>query len=143
MRVNRNRCQYCRLKKCIAVGMSRDGQCFFFVFVFFTGWSRLIRTYLWTRFCFELSGNSNYNIKVLSCPLVFDEAVSRFEEKLRIKCKIRIHHVRINCVRPLVGFNWWTCLTLVLFWGHWISNGFQIRVDCLIHIAKANVVYLP
>ena len=25
-RVNRNRCQYCRLKKCIAAGMSRDGE---------------------------------------------------------------------------------------------------------------------
>lgn len=26
LRINRNRCQYCRLKKCIAAGMSRDGE---------------------------------------------------------------------------------------------------------------------
>lgn len=26
-RVNRNRCQYCRLQKCLRLGMSRDGEC--------------------------------------------------------------------------------------------------------------------
>ena len=33
LRINRNRCQYCRLKKCIAAGMSRDGKFFSLVFV--------------------------------------------------------------------------------------------------------------
>ena len=32
LRINRNRCQYCRLKKCIAAGMSRDGKFVFYVF---------------------------------------------------------------------------------------------------------------
>ena len=33
LRINRNRCQYCRLKKCIAAGMSRDGKFFSLVFI--------------------------------------------------------------------------------------------------------------
>ena len=33
MRLNRNRCQYCRFKKCLAVGMSRDCKSIMLVFI--------------------------------------------------------------------------------------------------------------
>ena len=33
-RVNRNRCQYCRLQRCIALGMSREGICHCFTFYY-------------------------------------------------------------------------------------------------------------
>ena len=42
-RVNRNRCQSCRLQKCLALGMSRDGKQIYFIYTIrniFTGWAQ-------------------------------------------------------------------------------------------------------
>ena len=38
LRINRNRCQYCRLKKCIAAGMSRDGKYLSIICMYITKW---------------------------------------------------------------------------------------------------------
>lgn len=40
-RTSRNRCQHCRLQKCLAVGMSRDGKCLMEEEMSVGGWSRV------------------------------------------------------------------------------------------------------
>ena len=45
---------------------------------FVTGRVWLIRSLLSARFSLELSGNSNYNFKVLLFPLMFDDVISTF-----------------------------------------------------------------
>ena len=42
------------------------------------GRTRLIRSHSSPRFSLELSGNSNYNMKLLLYPLTFDEVLSKF-----------------------------------------------------------------
>ena len=49
----------------------------------YTGWVRLIRSHSSAGFCFELSGNSNYNINLLLYPLICDQVMSISENKLR------------------------------------------------------------
>ena len=66
-----------------------------------TGWIRLIRSHSSAQFSFELSGNSNYNYKLLLFTLMFEEVMSTFKRKLRIKCKIRINRIRINRTQPV------------------------------------------
>ena len=44
--------------------------------------TRLIRSNSLASFCFELSGNSNYIMKLLLYPLNFDWVISRFGNKL-------------------------------------------------------------
>jgi len=76
MRLNRNRCQYCRFKKCLAVGMSRDckqyhsfmvlykwcvdgvnaGSCFLFYSILFSVvWCLFIAIYVMSLFWHPLT----------------------------------------------------------------------------------------
>ena len=48
-----------------------------------------------------LNGNLNYIMKLFLHPLMFDEVISRFEEKPRIMGKIQMNRLRINRVRPV------------------------------------------
>lgn len=55
IRLNRNRCQYCRFKKCLAVGMSRD--CKYLLSIITNSYDLLFQIYCLTKqnlFLFEL-----------------------------------------------------------------------------------------
>jgi hypothetical protein len=51
-RVNRNRCQYCRLQKCLRLGMSRDGEFFSFFRCCYTRFFFFFNSYR-TDVCFN------------------------------------------------------------------------------------------
>ena len=65
-----------------------------------TSRARLIQSQSSATFFFELSGNSNYDVKLLMY-LMFDEIINRPEEKLPFEYEFQINHVRINSVRPV------------------------------------------
>ena len=65
-----------------------------------TGRARLIQSHSSARFFFEFSGSSNYNMKLLLYHLMFDQVITGPEEKLRLKCELRISRVQIKQVRP-------------------------------------------
>ena len=77
-RVNRNRCQSCRLQKCLALGMSRDGKNTFeypIVFTYFT---------LWKNKYFSLLP-SNIKIPILTILEALDFYFGKFNEIVQNK----------------------------------------------------------
>ena len=74
-----------------------------------TGQARLIRSHSSARFCFELSVNSNYNMKLLSFPLMSDEVISRLEAKLRsvnFELTVSDMYIQSSMVLELIFTEW-------------------------------------
>lgn len=82
-RVNRNRCQYCRLQKCLALGMSRDGK----------------STLLSFKFLFECSMIIYFFYRIEFVAVKFGRMSKKQREK--VEDEVRFH--RAQLVRPGSG----------------------------------------
>lgn len=102
-RVNRNRCQYCRLQKCLKLGMSRDGKfyiliifissfvfCLFYMFlVFLILLSLWLSTWLPTDYSFYLLSYNTFHRPKSKSPC---KAIN-FVFLLIVYCKLKLLHM--------------------------------------------------